>query len=174
VKHGGEQQVRAGGVWGLGDDLGSHERRFVPKSPPALVGVAAQTSGRLGIPGRRLLRTLNPATATFGHPTASHLLFHRNRQCEWNKVLDGGIQARTGKYAICQKPCGVEPKSMVCKVVFQRAGGEIETLYWAGSLEETISLARNVAFECGFEEFSIFESGDAEVFSEQLPSTKHG
>jgi hypothetical protein len=64
---------------------------------------------------------------------------------------------------------------MVYKVAFKRAGGEIETLYWAGSLEETIILARNVAFECGFEELRIFESGgsDAEVFSEQLFSAKH-
>jgi hypothetical protein len=29
VKHSGEQQVGAGGLWGLGEDLGSHERRFV-------------------------------------------------------------------------------------------------------------------------------------------------
>jgi hypothetical protein len=65
---------------------------------------------------------------------------------------------------------------MVYKVVFQRAERVIETLYWDGSLEETISLARSVAFECGFEEFRIIESGGngAEVFSEQLPSANQG
>jgi hypothetical protein len=65
-------------------------------------------------------------------------------------------------------------KSMVYKVTFQRADREIETLYWEGSLEETTSLARSVASECGFEEFRIIESGGsgAEVFSERLPSAK--
>jgi hypothetical protein len=48
---------------------------------------------------------------------------------------------------------------MVYKVTFQRADREIETLYWEGLLEETISLARSVASECGFEEFRIIESG---------------
>jgi hypothetical protein len=64
---------------------------------------------------------------------------------------------------------------MLYKVAFQRADREIETLYWDGSLEETISLAKSVASECGFEEFSIIESGGsgAEVFSERLPSAKH-
>jgi hypothetical protein len=47
---------------------------------------------------------------------------------------------------------------MVYKVAFLRADREIETLYWEGSLDETISLARSVAFECGFEEFRIIES----------------
>jgi hypothetical protein len=66
-------------------------------------------------------------------------------------------------------------KSMVYKVTFQRADREIETLYWEGSLEETISLARSVASECWFEEFRIIESGGSgtEVFSERLPSAKH-
>ena len=65
---------------------------------------------------------------------------------------------------------------MLYKVAFQRADREIETLYWDGSLEETISLARSVAFGGGFKEFRIIESGGsgAEVFSEQLPSSKHG
>ena len=64
--------------------------------------------------------------------------------------------------------------SMVYKVVFERGGREIETLYWNGSLEETISLARSAALECGFEEFHIVESAvsGAEVFSEKLPSAK--
>jgi hypothetical protein len=35
---------------------------------------------------------------------------------------------------------------MVYKVAFQRADREIETLYWNGSLEETVGLARSVAF----------------------------
>jgi hypothetical protein len=66
-------------------------------------------------------------------------------------------------------------KSMVYKVTFQRVDREIETLYWEGPLEETISLARSVASECGFEEFRIIESSDSgtEVFSERLPSAKH-
>ena len=60
---------------------------------------------------------------------------------------------------------------MLYKVVFQRADREIETLYWNGSLEETISLARSAAFECEFEEFRIIEfaGSGAEVFSEKLP-----
>ena len=63
---------------------------------------------------------------------------------------------------------------MVYKVAFQSADREIETLYWEGSLEETISLARSVARECGFEGFRIIESdgNGAEVFSERLPSAK--
>jgi hypothetical protein len=63
---------------------------------------------------------------------------------------------------------------MVYKVAFQRADREIETLYWEGSLEETISLARSVARECGFEGFLIIESDGSgtEVFSERLPSAK--
>ena len=64
---------------------------------------------------------------------------------------------------------------MLYKVAFQRADREIETLYWDRSLEETISLARSVASDCGFEEFRIIKSGGrgAVVFSERLPSAKH-
>jgi hypothetical protein len=70
---------------------------------------------------------------------------------------------------------GVETKLMVYTVAFQRTDREVETLYWEGSLEETIGLARSVALECGFEEFRIIEWGGsgAKVFSEQLPAAKH-
>ena len=65
---------------------------------------------------------------------------------------------------------------MLYKVAFQRADGKVDTLYWNGSLEETIGLARNVAFECAFKEFRVIESAGSgeEVFSEQLPSSKRG
>jgi hypothetical protein len=65
---------------------------------------------------------------------------------------------------------------MVYKVAFQRADREIETLYWEGSLEETIGLARSVARECGFEGFLIIEpdGSGTELFSERLPSAKEG
>jgi hypothetical protein len=42
MKHGGEQQVCAGGLWGLGEHLGSHERPLRLLGAPARVGVAAQ------------------------------------------------------------------------------------------------------------------------------------
>jgi hypothetical protein len=88
------------------------------------------------------------------------------------RFADGGFGAEDRATVIV----GVETKSMVYKVLFQLADRETETLYWNGSLEETISLARSTAFECGFEEFRIIESAGsgAEVFSEKLPSAKHG
>ena len=42
MKHGGEQQVCAGGLWGLGEHLGSHERPLRLLGAPDRVGVAAQ------------------------------------------------------------------------------------------------------------------------------------
>jgi len=38
---------------------------------------------------------------------------------------------------------------MSYEVVFEREGHDIETLYWAGPLEETRELARGIAFRGG-------------------------
>lgn len=48
-----------------------------------------------------------------------------------------------------------------CEVVFQRGGHDIETLYWAGSSEETCELARNIAYKCGADTFRIVDFTDS-------------
>ena len=44
-----------------------------------------------------------------------------------------------------------------CEVVFQRGGYDIETLYWAGPMEEARELARKVASKGGADTFRIIE-----------------
>ena len=48
---------------------------------------------------------------------------------------------------------------------------DIETLYWTGSLDETLRLARKIAVECAADAFRIIEFPDsgAEVYSEEGP-----
>jgi hypothetical protein len=60
---------------------------------------------------------------------------------------------------------------MVYKVVLQCNGQEIEAIYWSGSLEETINLARTIALKCEADRFRIIEfaGGGAEVRSEEAP-----
>jgi len=45
-----------------------------------------------------------------------------------------------------------------CEVVFQREGYDVETLYWAGSMEEVQELAEEIAFRGGADTYRIVES----------------
>jgi hypothetical protein len=44
-----------------------------------------------------------------------------------------------------------------CEVVIQRGGHDIETLYWAGPMQEACELARQIALSGGAESFRIVE-----------------
>ena len=44
-----------------------------------------------------------------------------------------------------------------CEVVFQREGYDVETLYWAGSIEEARELAEEIAFSGGADTYRIVE-----------------
>ena len=44
-----------------------------------------------------------------------------------------------------------------CEVVFQREGYDVETLYWAGSIEEVRELAEEIAVRGGAEAYWIVE-----------------
>jgi hypothetical protein len=48
-----------------------------------------------------------------------------------------------------------------CEVVFQREGYDVETLYWAGSMEEVRVLAEEIAFRGGADTFRIVELSDS-------------
>jgi hypothetical protein len=67
---------------------------------------------------------------------------------------------------------GSKGNLMVYKVVLQCNGQEIEAIYWSGSLEETINLARTIALKCEADRFRIIEfaGGGAEVLLEEAPS----
>jgi hypothetical protein len=58
---------------------------------------------------------------------------------------------------------------MVYEAVLLRNGEEIQTLYWNGSLQETVNLARTIALKCEADQFRIIEvaDGGAEVRSEE-------
>jgi hypothetical protein len=60
---------------------------------------------------------------------------------------------------------------MLYKIVVQRNHGEIDTLYWNGSLEETINLAREIGIKCEADRFRVIEFAGcgAEVRSEEAP-----
>jgi hypothetical protein len=60
---------------------------------------------------------------------------------------------------------------MVYKIVVERNDGEIDTLYWSGSLEETINLARVIGIKCEAHRFHVIEftGPGAEVHSEEAP-----
>ncbi len=48
------------------------------------------------------------------------------------------------------------------EVVFQREGYDVETIYWAGSIEEVRQLAKEIAFRGGADTYRIVElSGDS-------------
>jgi len=50
-----------------------------------------------------------------------------------------------------------EKKPPSCEVVFQREGYDVETLYWAGSMEEVQELAEEIAFRGGADTYRIVE-----------------
>ena len=55
-------------------------------------------------------------------------------------------------------------------IVFQRGGFEVGALYWNASFNETLGLARMIAFRCEADVFRIAEVTEgAEVCSEQAP-----
>jgi hypothetical protein len=60
---------------------------------------------------------------------------------------------------------------MIYNIVVQRKDSEIETLYWKGSLEETINLAREIGIKCEADRFRVTELAGrgAEVYSEEAP-----
>ena len=60
---------------------------------------------------------------------------------------------------------------MVYKIVVQRNDREIDTLYWNGSLEETINLAREIGIKCEAGRFRVIKlaGGGAVAHSEEAP-----
>jgi hypothetical protein len=54
------------------------------------------------------------------------------------------------------------------RVVIEK-DGQIQTLYWAGSLEETRRIARKIACKRAADGLRIFELGGAEVCFEERP-----
>ena len=60
------------------------------------------------------------------------------------------------------------------RVVIQKDGRDIGTLYWNGSLEETKRLARQIAVKREADAFRIFDSSAAEVGSEKRPFQDQG
>ena len=61
---------------------------------------------------------------------------------------------------------------MMYEAVLLRLGEEIQTLYWDGSLQETVNLARTIAVKCEADRFRVIElaDGGAEVRSEEAAS----
>jgi hypothetical protein len=65
---------------------------------------------------------------------------------------------------------GSKGNLMVYQIVVQRNDGEIDTLYWSGSLEETINLAREIGIKCEADRFRVIElAGGIEAYSERSP-----
>jgi hypothetical protein len=60
-----------------------------------------------------------------------------------------------------------DKKLRSCEVVFQREGYDVETLYWAGSMEEVRELAEEIAFRVGTDTYRIVE------FSGSQPEDDH-
>jgi hypothetical protein len=50
-----------------------------------------------------------------------------------------------------------DKKLRSCEIVFQREGYDVETLYWAGSIEEVRELAEEIAFRGGADTYRIVE-----------------
>jgi hypothetical protein len=67
---------------------------------------------------------------------------------------------------------GSEGSLMPYEAVLLRNGEEIQTLYWNGSLQETVNLARAIALKCEADRFRIIEVADsgAEVCLEEAVS----
>jgi hypothetical protein len=61
---------------------------------------------------------------------------------------------------------------MIYEIVLLRIGEEIRRLYWSGSLQETVNLARTIALPCEADRFRIIElaDGGAEVRLEEAVS----
>jgi hypothetical protein len=60
-----------------------------------------------------------------------------------------------------------DKKLRSCEVVFQREGYDVETLYWAGSMEEVRELAEEITFRVGAATYRIVE------FSGSRPEDDH-
>jgi hypothetical protein len=60
-----------------------------------------------------------------------------------------------------------DKKLRSCEVVFQREGYDVETLYWAGSMQEVRELAEEIAFRGGADTYRIAE------FSDSRPEDDH-
>ena len=58
---------------------------------------------------------------------------------------------------------------MSYRVIIEKDGRDIGTLYWNGSLEETQRLARQIAVQCEADAFRIFDFLSAEVAAEKRP-----
>ena len=58
---------------------------------------------------------------------------------------------------------------MMYEAVFLRNGEEIRTLYWNGSLQETINLARTIAVKCKADRFRIMRSPTAALKCARKP-----
>ena len=60
---------------------------------------------------------------------------------------------------------------VVYKIILHRSGHEDEIIYWSGSRQETINLARKAALKGNIELLSIieFSSSGVEVFSQRAP-----
>jgi hypothetical protein len=67
---------------------------------------------------------------------------------------------------------GSQGSLMMYEAVLLRNGEEIQTLYWNGSLQETVKLARTIAVKCKADRFRIIEvaDGGAEERSEEAAS----
>ena len=67
---------------------------------------------------------------------------------------------------------GSQRKLMVYQAVLLRNCEEIQTLYWNGSLQEMVNLARRIALKCEADRFRIIEHADssAEVRLEEAAS----
>jgi hypothetical protein len=67
---------------------------------------------------------------------------------------------------------GSQGSLMMYEAVLLRNGEEIQTLYWNGSLQETVNLARTIALKCEADRFRIIEHADsgAEVRLEEAAS----
>jgi hypothetical protein len=54
-------------------------------------------------------------------------------------------------------------KTRIYRVSFRREGRDIESIYWAGSLDETRELAEQIAFKCGAEVLQLTDLTDSEA-----------
>jgi hypothetical protein len=81
----------------------------------------------------------------------------------------GGWQSTTrlnfsgGNLMLARKYC--DKNSPSCEVVFQREGHDVETVYWAGPMEEVRELARKIALKGGAQTYRVveFTGGDSGV-----------
>jgi hypothetical protein len=66
---------------------------------------------------------------------------------------------------------GSKGNLMVYQIVVHRSDSEIDTLYWNGSLEETMNLARKIGVKCEADRFRVIELAGcgAEARSEDAP-----